>query len=569
MLRELALGQTVEKWVTVSLVDDSWATEATAETRARRLVLNPGKHKVRIGYDFSPSEGGMVPASPVSGPVEIEILPEKAVDHASDWGDPSKGVSARIRAAKPKFGFGEPVTLELDVKAAGDGGRELAVWTAARNSSPARLEVGGVWYKRVPVEVAKVPAPTLTAGEQVDGWATLNLSDQWVVEYYTGLPPGQAGQRLILSPGKYTFRVGFSFSNPTSSAVPVSGKLEIEVLPPVPAGKVAQFRDGGWRSKAAWSPHGPSGVRNLAVAPGDKYLYTVGNDGLVLWDMTGPKPAAEQTVRYTTDGLQFAGLDRDGLPLLFRQKVRPQPAEATTDLTVLRLPDMGENAKPQLAVPTDTVRAWAVRPDGKALALGFGWWDSVRLVDVGTGKDRTLEAPARPKDQLAFLHRLLFSRDGKTLIGLGSNEYPVTGKMNGLVVRWDAETGRVRWKSQESEGQPVGALTADGKTLVTGWRLGKVFTVWDLATGTKLREIPTNGAEGIGVSADGKTVAIGTHTEEIARQPVLEIWDLAGKTVGQRVPVPAAVRSISFRDDGRAFATADINGEVRWWVREK
>jgi WD40 repeat protein len=164
---------------------------------------------------------------------------------------------------------------------------------------------------------------------------------------------------------------------------------------------------------------------------------------------------------------------------------------------------------------------------------------------------------------------LLFSRDGKTLIGLGSNEYPVTGKMNGLVVRWDAETGRVRWKSQESEGQPVGALTADGKTLVTGWRLGNVFTVWDLATGTKLREIPTNGAEGIGVSADGKTVAIGTHTEEIARQPVLEIWDLAGKTVGQRVPVPAAVRSISFRDDGRAFATADINGEVRWWVREK
>ena len=206
---------------------------------ARPLVLKPGKHTVRVGYDFSPSEGGIVPASPVSGPVEIEILPEKAVGHASDWGEPSKGVSARIRAAKAKFGFGEPVTLELDVKAAGDGGRELAVWTAARNSSPARLEVGGVWYKRVPDEEGKVLAPTLTAGEQVDGWATLNLSDQWVVEYYTGIPPGQAGQRLIALPGQAHVRVGFSFSNPTASAVPVSGQLEIEVLPPVPAGKAA------------------------------------------------------------------------------------------------------------------------------------------------------------------------------------------------------------------------------------------------------------------------------------------------------------------------------------------
>ena len=29
---ELGLGQTVEKWVTVSLADKGWATEATAET---------------------------------------------------------------------------------------------------------------------------------------------------------------------------------------------------------------------------------------------------------------------------------------------------------------------------------------------------------------------------------------------------------------------------------------------------------------------------------------------------------------------------------------------------------
>jgi WD40 repeat protein len=305
------------------------------------------------------------------------------------------------------------------------------------------------------------------------------------------------------------------------------------------------------------------------VAPDDRHLYTADKDGVTLWDVSGPEPKAEQKVGYTIDGLQFAGLDRDGLPLLLRQSVRRQPNEAITDLTVLRLPDMGENVKPQFAVPTDTVRQWAVRRDGKVLALGSAWWDSVRLVDLGTGKDRTLERPKGSRDQLAFLHRLMFSRDGKTLVGLGSNEYPVTGRMNGLVVCWDAESGKVVWQVAEAEGQGAGALSADGRTLVTGWRLGKVATVWHLATGKKLREIPTNGAEAIGLSADGKTVVIGTYTEGAAREPILEIWDLAGKTNGQRLSVPTNVRFVSVRDDGRAFAAADVNGAVGWWVREK
>jgi hypothetical protein len=239
----LKLGQTVEKWTTVSLANGGWATEATSEMPARPLALQPGKHKVRVRYDFSASEGERVPAWPISGAVEIEILPDKSLGHASEWGEPSKGVSSRIRTTKAKFAVGEAVTVDLDVKAAGDGGRVLAVWRAAKNSSPARLEVGGVWYKRVPAEEGKVLAPTLTVGDQVDEWAKLNLSDQWVVEYYTGIPPGQAGQRLTLAPGKYTMRVGFSFSNPTASATPVSGPLTIEILPPatVPADKTSDW----------------------------------------------------------------------------------------------------------------------------------------------------------------------------------------------------------------------------------------------------------------------------------------------------------------------------------------
>jgi hypothetical protein len=538
---------------------------------ARPLVLKPGKHTVRVRYDsFSSSEEGKVPASPVSGPAEIEILPAKTLGHASDWGEPSKGVSSRIRAPKAKFGFGEPVALELDVKAAGDGGRELPVWTAAKNSSPARIEFDGAWYKRLPDELGKGLVPTLTAGEQVDGWAALNLSDGWFVEYYTGIPPGQAGGRLTLSPGKHKVRVGFSFSNPKSSAVPTSGPLEIEVLPPVATGKAPPPAGTGWHSKAAWTPYEINGLRHLAVAPDDKHLFTEGKDGVTLWDLSGREPKAEQKVAYTGEGLTMVGLDRDGLPLLVRRVNRPQRIGTEADLTVLRLPDMDEKLPPTVRVDADSVRLAAVSSDGQTLAILDGRWGGVRLIDVESRKERRLDAPKAAAKYDPYPHALLFSRDGKTLIGLGSNDYPVLGETNGRVVCWDTQTGKVRWQSDELPGHRVGALSPDGRTLVTGGSVvDPEVVVWDVETGTKRSRRATD-ASALAVSPDGNTILIGARSKDSPRQGVLQVWDLAGsEPLAQSIAVPATVQSISFRDDGRAFATADSNGEIRWWVREK
>jgi hypothetical protein len=564
----LGFGQTVEKWTTVALTADVWATAATSEMPSRKLVLRPGRHKVRVAFEFNPSGGGVVPASPVSGPVEIEILPAKSVGHASDWGEPSKGVSSRIRTTKPKFAFGEGVTLELDVKAAGDGGRELAVWTAARNSSPSRVEFDGVWYKRVPDEVARVLAPKLTAGEQVDGWATLNLSDQWVVEYYTGIPPEQVSERLTLSPGKHKLRVGFSFSNPTASAVPVSGPLEIEVLPVT--GTATPPPGAGWRSKTVWIPHGAAGLKHLAVVADEKHLFTAGKDGVILWDVSGPEPKAEQKVAFTISGLSMAGLDRDGNPLLVRRVDRPQTRGSLTDLTVLRLPDVGERLPPTVTVDSDNLRQFAVSADGRTLAVMLGGWGGVKLIDVASRNEQTLDAPKVAGKYEPYPHALFFSRDGKTLIGLGSSDYPVHGEVNGRVVCWDTETGKVRWQADELAGHPIGALSPDGRTLVTGGSLvSPEVVVWDMATGTRRARRET-AASALAVSPDGNTVLVGAPSKDSPRRGVLQVWDLAwNEPLAQAIPVPANIQFLSIRDDGRAFATADSAGEVRWWEWKK
>src|SRR5262245_19512330 len=79
-LHELKLGQSVERWATVTLINESWATDGPTP---KALVLSPGKHKVRVALDFSPSEAGVAAGPPVSGPLEIEVLPVVATGKAA------------------------------------------------------------------------------------------------------------------------------------------------------------------------------------------------------------------------------------------------------------------------------------------------------------------------------------------------------------------------------------------------------------------------------------------------------------------------------------------------------
>jgi RNA polymerase sigma factor (sigma-70 family) len=238
----LGSGVEVSPWTMVNLSAD-WVVEKSWPPRDLNLV--PGKHKIRVEYGFL-SDKIDPSAAPVGGPIEIEIVSDldKKVGLDSPWGEASKGVSSRIRTPKGVFAKGEPLKLELDVRSAPADRLDPPVWQAARNSNPARVEVAGVWYRWRETEGAPERMSKLAAGQQVDRWTVLDLSDDWLPEYYTGITTDQLNRRLTFPPGKYTIRVGFSFGNPPESPAPISGPLEIEITEPAPASKSPQSEWG-------------------------------------------------------------------------------------------------------------------------------------------------------------------------------------------------------------------------------------------------------------------------------------------------------------------------------------
>jgi hypothetical protein len=555
--REVRPSGEIKDWAEVPL-GAAWVDER-AETAERPVLrLAPGKHTVRVSYTFWKASQAMTMASPVSGPLEIVVPGEvpKVGANESKWGEPTGGIRARIRTAKPRYIVGEAIRIDYDVKA--DAKPANRNWSAGIVGAHARVQVDGTWYVFNATTYEFPIKHALSAGQEVAPWTMVRLDRMWVAE------KTDPAVELVLNPGKHTLRVEFAFESDSTkppTACPVSGPLEIEVMPETTT-------DIGWRPQTTWKPFAGAAVVDLA-APDQKHLFTAGKTGLTVWDLSGKEPKAGQIFEYAFSGIQFAGLDGDGQPLLLRRTTREHPmGPLQADLSVARLSDLNENLKPQFGVMADSLRAWAVRPDGKVIAVLLTGWKDVRLVNVNTGMDRVLEAPKETADRFAFPHGLLWSPDGRLLVGLGSNDYPVTGKMNGMVVCWNAETGKVIWQAEEPDGQSVGAMSRDGRVLVTSGRLGKRLNVWELATGKKIGEPSANGVTAIGVSPDGKTVAAGTFTDTDPRMPVLEIWDLSLKAPSRHVRVPAAVQSIAFCPDGRAFATADQSGEVRWWVRE-
>ena len=138
--------------------------------------------------------------------------------------------------------------------------------------------------------------------------------------------------------------------------------------------------------------------------------------------------------------------------------------------------------------------------------------------------DMTMEL----KESAYWVTTVAVSHDGK---------YIASGDLNGDVMVWDMQNGRMRWKANGHKTTGGGliedyvvssAFTPDGKNLLTGGG-NKIIRVWDVETGKILRTL--EGHEGnwfngtatihsIAISSDGKK-AVTAGGDETAR-----VWDL-------------------------------------------
>jgi WD40 repeat protein len=250
------------------------------------------------------------------------------------------------------------------------------------------------------------------------------------------------------------------------------------------------------------------------------------------------------------------------------------------------------------------VKSLKFSPDGRMLACGgqrdvkvseFRWeyLNEIRLIDVTTRAERATIPGVGIED-------MSFSPDGKTVATV-SPDGP-GDDARGLLMLWDAATGKTRAAVHQTRRAGAVVFSADGKLLVTADREWVVlrdpadgreraslyqggftsmeeaivlspdsrtlatsnglFQLWDLRATTAP---PTGGGHRFEVSClayapDGRTLASGSFDQTV------KLWDLSERRPrATLVGHGAEVARVAYAPDGRAVASVDAGGQVRVW----
>lgn len=268
---------------------------------------------------------------------------------------------------------------------------------------------------------------------------------------------------------------------------------------------------------------------SVAIAPDGSALAAAGRARqLKVW--RGPAFALDGGDAAHADGVRALAFTPDGATLLSADSAGVLVEWDAKALTVRR----------RLSVEGSAIADLAMRPDGSQ-AIVRGYTRAWRWTPGGAA----LEELALPGSGVTW------SPDGKLLAVSDSSRIVSVVDAKGTLLRTFGEAQEHDGERQNLSSPSATAFSPDaGQLAVARW--DQPVTVWDVASGKRLRTLP--GTLNVDWSSDGKLIAVDLgRVSKRMEKLELQVLDAATGTARYTVPYPGA----RFSPDGRLLAAID------------
>ena len=177
------------------------------------------------------------------------------------------------------------------------------------------------------------------------------------------------------------------------------------------------------------------------------------------------------------------------------------------------------------------------------------------LASAGQDRSKDLIEPSG-RGQIINIRTVAFSPDGRFLAaGAGETEE------KGEVVIWDAKTFALRLYHKIDKGVPAVAFSRDGKTLAVGSFTENCY-LFDAETGKVQATLPGHGeaARGVAFAPDGQVLAVGGYDGSI------RLWDYRAAKLMHTVKAHTDwVYCVAYSPDGKTLASSSKDNSVHLW----